>query len=424
MFIDEARISIRAGKGGNGAVSFRREKYVANGGPDGGDGGKGGDIVFAADRNVRTLADFRYKRKYVGNDGEAGGKRNCSGKYGEDTVIKVPVGTIIRNQDTGRILVDLNGEGQVFIAARGGKGGAGNQHFAKATRQIPTFAKAGIEGERLDVSLELKLLAEVGLLGFPNVGKSTLLSRVSSAKPKIANYHFTTLTPNLGVVKVDHDYEFVIADIPGLIEGAHAGTGLGHEFLRHVERTKLLIHVVDISLSEGRDPVEDIDKINNELKLYKEELLEKPQLIAANKVDAAQDQEAIDKFNEEMAKRGHEVFMISAVTGTGLNELMGRTAELVRELPDIELFENIDDIREYVVADDRGFEVRKVDDYYVIEGREADKLMGSVNIDDYDSLQYFQRRLRALGMINALEEAGIQEDDTVCIGNFEFNYMR
>lgn len=424
MFIDEAKIYIKAGKGGNGTVSFRREKYVANGGPDGGDGGKGGNIVFIADENVRTLADFRYKRKYIGNNGENGGKKNCSGKYGEDTRIRIPMGTLVRDAKTNKVLADLSKPNQEYIAAKGGKGGAGNQHFAKATRQIPTFAKSGIDGEERTIILELKLLAEVGLLGFPNVGKSTLLSRVSSAKPKIANYHFTTLTPNLGVVKIDRDFEFVIADIPGLIEGAHIGTGLGHEFLRHVERTKLLIHVVDISESEGRDPVEDFEKINQELEKFKPELATRPQIIAANKVDIAVDSKVADDFTKEMLSRGYEVFLISAVTGTGLSELIYRTAELVKELPETELYENLNEIKEYVVKEDSGFYVRKVEDYYVVEGPTVEKLMGSVNLDDYESLGYFQRRLRALGIIEALVNAGISEDDTVCIGDFEFNYMR
>jgi GTP-binding protein len=424
MFIDEARIFIKAGKGGNGAVSFRREKYVANGGPDGGDGGNGGNIVFLADENVRTLADFRYKKKYIGNDGENGGKRNCSGKYGEDTIIHVPMGTLIRDAGTDKIIVDLSRPRQKFIAAKGGKGGAGNQHFAKATRQIPTFAKAGTEGESLYVKLELKLLAEVGLIGFPNVGKSTLLSRVSSAKPKIANYHFTTLTPNLGVVKIDRDFEFVIADIPGLIEGAHAGTGLGHDFLRHIERTKLLIHVVDISETEGRDPIADFDKINNELKLFKPELVERPQLVAANKADVAINPETIEKFTEKIKKRGHEVFVISAVTGTGLQELIYRTAELVKELPETEIFEGTNDYKEYIVREDHDFKIEKVEEYFVVSGDTVEKLIGSVNLDDFESLGYFQRRLRTLGIIDALEKEGIREGDTVCIGSFEFNYMK
>ncbi len=424
MFIDEAKIHIRAGNGGNGAVSFRREKYVANGGPDGGDGGNGGNIVLIADENVRTLADFRYKKKYIGNDGENGGKRDCSGKYGEDTIIRVPMGTLIRDAETNKILVDLSKPNQKFIAAKGGKGGAGNQHFARATRQIPTFAKPGTAGESRYIKLELKLLAEVGLLGFPNVGKSTLLSRVSSAKPKIADYHFTTLSPNLGVVKIDREFEFVIADIPGLIEGAHAGTGLGHEFLRHIERTKLLIHIVDISESEGRDPIADFDKINKELELFKPELMEKPQIVAANKADIVFDSEGIDKFTKEMESRGYEVFLISAVTGTGLQELIYRTAELVRELPETELTEQIDEIKEYIVRDGGGFEVKKVEDYFVIEGETVEKLIGSVNIDDYESLGYFQRRLRTLGVIKALENAGVHEGDTVCIGDFEFNFIK
>lgn len=424
MFIDEAKIYIRAGKGGNGAVSFRREKYVANGGPDGGDGGNGGNIIFIADENVHTLADFRYKRKYLGNDGESGGKRERSGKYGEDIIIRIPMGTLIRDTETDKILVDLSSPGQEYVAAKGGKGGAGNQHFARATRQIPTFSKPGTDGEERSITLELKLLAEVGLLGFPNVGKSTLLSRVSSARPKIANYHFTTLTPNLGVVKIDREFEFVIADIPGLIEGAHEGTGLGHEFLRHVERTKLLIHIVDISETEGRDPIEDFEKINRELELFKPELLEKMQIIAANKVDVVSDSDSVNKFKIEMESRGYEVFLISAVTGEGLQSLINRTAQLVRELPDISLYESVDEIKEYIVKEDIGFKVKQVEDYYIVEGPTVEKLIGSVDIDDYESLGYFQRRLRTLGVIDALLNAGVKEGDTVCIGNFEFNYMR
>lgn len=423
MFIDEAKIHIKAGNGGDGAVSFRREKYVNNGGPDGGDGGNGGNIVFLASDNARTLADLRFRRKYTAEDGEKGGKRNCAGKYGEDTIIKVPVGTIIRNVESGRILIDLNNNGQKFIAAEGGRGGKGNQHFATPTRQIPTFAKSGTMGENLWVSLELKLLAEVGLLGFPNVGKSTILSRISSARPKIANYHFTTLVPNLGVVKVGRDNEFVVADIPGLIEGAHEGTGLGHEFLRHVERTKLLIHVLDISGSEGRDPIEDFEKINNELQKYNSMLSEKPQIIAGNKSDAAFDRDKIDEFKLKMEKRGYEVFIISAVTGEGLKKLIDRTAQLVSELPDTELIEITEDVKVYTARKEAPFTIVQVDDYYVVEGNEVERLITSVDLDNFESLSYFQRRLRSLGVIEALKKVGIKENDTVCIKDFEFNFI-
>jgi GTP-binding protein len=423
MFIDEAKIHIKAGNGGDGAVSFLREKYVANGGPDGGDGGKGGDIVFVADENARTLADLRYLKKYVAEDGEKGGKRNRAGKYGEDTIIKVPLGTILRNAETDQILVDLSTDGQRYVAANGGRGGSGNQHFATSTRQIPTFAKSGIPGESLWISLELKLLAEVGLLGFPNVGKSTILSRISSAKPKIANYHFTTLTPNLGVVKVGKEFEFVVADIPGLIEGAHLGTGLGHEFLRHIERTKLLIHVLDISGSEGRNPEDDFDKINNELKQYNSFLADKPQIIAGNKVDAAQDTEAVKTFITSMEEKGYEVFIISAVTGEGLEPLINRTAQLVKDLPEAEITEVTEEIKVYEARKEAPFTIKQVEDYFVIEGAEMERLVASVDLDNFESLSYFQRRLRVLGVIDALKEAGIKENDTVCIKNFEFNFI-
>ncbi len=423
MFIDEAKIKIKAGKGGDGLVSFRREKYVPNGGPDGGDGGKGGDIIFIADANVHTLADFRYRKKYVGNNGEDGGARNCSGRSGEDITIKVPVGTIIKDDQADQIIADLNSEGQVFTAAKGGKGGSGNQHFATSTRQVPNFAKKGSEGEERDISLELKLLADVGLIGFPNVGKSTLLSRVSSAKPKIANYHFTTLTPNLGVVRVDREFEFVIADIPGLIEGAHEGTGLGHEFLRHIERTKLLIHVVDVSGSEGRDPVDDFEKVNKELYSYSEKLKQKPQIAAGNKADIDIDGIKTAEFIEKMEAFGVEVFIISAATGNGVGDLMNRTAELVRKLPSADISEISEEIKEYVVKKEAPFRIEKVEDYFVIEGEQAVKLVQSVNLDDYESLSYFQRKLRMLGIIDKLKDAGVKEGDTVCIGDFEFDYM-
>ncbi len=423
MFIDEAKIYIKAGNGGNGTVSFRREKYVANGGPDGGDGGNGGDIIFIADANARTLVDFKYKRKYIGENGENGSKRNRSGKSGEDIIIKVPVGTIIKDFESLQPICDLSKDLQEFVAARGGKGGAGNQHFATPRRQAPNFAKSGGEGEDAEIILELKLLAEVGLLGFPNVGKSTLLSAVSSARPKIADYHFTTLHPNLGVVSIDSENEFVIADIPGLIEGASKGVGLGHEFLKHVERTKLLIHIVDASGCEGRNPIEDFDKINEELLQYSEKLTTRPQIVAANKSDIA-DKEIMKTFLAEMKKRGYEVFEISGVTQKNVKQLMQRTYEIINELPETILFEANEDYVDYEATSEEKFVITKEDRVFIIEGKWAKKLVNSTNMDDYESLQYFQRTLRKSGVIDALEDYGIQEGDLVSIYEIEFEYIR
>ncbi|MFO7637177.1 MAG: GTPase ObgE [Clostridia bacterium] len=424
MFIDEAKIYVKAGDGGNGCVSFRREKYIPNGGPDGGDGGKGGDVVFVADNNASTLADFRYQRKYLAERGQDGSSKNSFGKDGKDILIRVPVGTIIRDEDTGRIIRDLSTVNERFVLAKGGKGGKGNQHFATPTRQTPLFAKAGYEGEDRSIVLELKLLAEVGLVGFPNVGKSTFLSVVSAARPKIADYPFTTLTPNLGVVRIDREYEYVIADIPGLIEGAHEGAGLGIEFLKHVERTKLLLHIVDVSGTEGRDPVADFEKINLELSRFNQKLKDRPQIVAGNKMDAATDESAAMAFKAEIEKRGYEVFLISAATGAGMRELVNRMGELVRTLPDTILVEETDEVVRYEAVEEVPYIVTKEEGAYVVSGKWIHKLVKSVNLDSFESLQYFQRVLKDKGVIEALEDYGIQEGDTVRVLDYEFDYIR
>jgi len=423
MFIDEAKIFIKAGNGGNGSLSFRREKYVANGGPDGGDGGKGGDIIFIADANARTLVDFKYKRKYIGNHGENGSKRNRKGKGGENTIINVPIGTLIKDANTPNILCDLSNDRQEFIAAKGGLGGAGNQHFATPKRQAPNFAKSGEEGEELEIILELKLLAEVGLIGFPNVGKSTLLSAVSSATPKIADYHFTTINPNLGVVRIDNENEFVVADIPGLIEGANEGIGLGHEFLKHIERTKLLLHLVDVSGSEQRNPIEDFEKINEELFKYNENLSKRPQIVVANKCDICE-KEDIDIFVNEIKKRGYEVIEISAATSKNTKLLMQKTYEAIKRLPETVLFEQGEDFVEYEAKEEELFTIYKEDRIFYVEGKWTKKLVNSTNIEDYESLQFFQRALKNNGIIKALEEYGIQEGETVSIHGVQFDFIR
>jgi len=423
MFIDYAEIYIKAGDGGDGAVSFRREKYIPNGGPDGGDGGAGGNVIFKADTGLRTLMDFRYKRKYIAPRGENGSKQNRSGKRGEDLVVKVPLGTIVKDKETGKIIADISKEGQEVIIARGGKGGAGNQHFATPTRQVPNFARRGSPGQELTAILELKLIADVGLLGFPNVGKSTLLSMVSSARPKIANYHFTTLSPNLGVVSLGEGESFVIADIPGLIEGAHEGAGLGHNFLRHVERTRLLIHVVDIAGIDGRDPITDVDVINRELEMYNPELAKRPQIIAANKIDVLDDTEKLARFKAEMEKRGYKVFEISAAANQGVDALMRYTYEQLKTLPEVVLFEPTEDVEIDAASDEPPFTVRRENEVYVIEGPWVNKILGSVNFNDRESLQYFQRVMKNMGVIEALEAKGIEEGDTVRIGEMEFDYI-
>lgn len=425
MFVDKVDITIKAGNGGNGAVSFHREKYVNAGGPDGGDGGKGSDIVFLADDSLSTLIDFRYKKKYVAPDGEPGGAKRCSGKSMEPTVIRVPRGTIIKDAHTGRILADISGDGPVVVA-RGGKGGRGNVHFATPTRQIPRFAKPGYPGEKFDVTLELKLLADVGLVGFPNVGKSTLISVVSAAKPKIANYHFTTLTPVLGVVKRG-ERSFVMADIPGLIEGASDGVGLGHAFLRHVERCRLIVHVVDVSGIEGRDPAEDLEKINTELKNFSAELAERPQIVAANKCDLATE-EQIAAFEKFIADKGLTLYKISAATTQGTDALIDAVIERLDTLPPVKRYEAVPlTLEELAKMDEEkhSFTVEKADDgVYIVDAEWLAPILSTVNMEDYESLQYFQRVLRSSGIIDELERQGIQEDDIVAIYDFEFNYVR
>lgn len=422
MFSDFAKIFIKAGDGGNGAMTFHREKYVAAGGPDGGDGGRGGNVVFVADKNINTLLDFRYKRKYLAENGGAGRDARRSGKNGDDLEIHVPAGTLVREESSNLVICDLKHDGQRVTAAKGGSGGWGNAHFATATRQTPKFAKSGMPGQELMVTLELKLLADVGLLGFPNVGKSTFLSIISDARPKIANYHFTTLSPNLGVVDMGGD-GFVVADIPGIIEGAHEGTGLGHEFLRHVERTKLLLHIVDVSGIEGRNPIEDFEAINNELRLYSEKLAEKPQIVLANKSDIPGFEENYQIFKIEMESRGYKVFAISAATKKGISEVLNYTYETLSNMPDDE------DADEYEMYDTEAprqedeLRIIKTEDAYEVEGLKARKLVGSVNLDDYESLQYFQRALIKSGIIHMLEDAGIEEGDTVRIYGVEFDFV-
>ncbi|MFT8889251.1 MAG: GTPase ObgE [Ethanoligenens sp.] len=421
MFVDTAKIMLKAGDGGNGCVSFRREKYVAAGGPDGGDGGKGGDIIFEVDDNLSTLSDFRYKRKYAAENGENGKQKKSFGRRGKSLVIKVPRGTLIKDEATGKVLHDMSNN-EPYVAAQGGKGGWGNCHFATPTRQVPRFAKSGIPGEEREIRLELKLLADVGLLGFPNVGKSTLLSTVSEAKPVIGNYPFTTLSPVLGVVRVG-DRSFVMADIPGLIEGASTGVGLGHAFLRHVERCRLLVHIVDISGSEGRDPIQDFETINAELSGYSPELSERPQIVAGNKCDIA-DEEAVARFRAFIEEKKLPFFPISAATQSGVTPLLQAVAAKLAALPPIKIFapEELpqEDFEKHA---EREITVTEHDGVYFVEGRWLLNVIGSVNFQDYESLQYFQRVLRNSGVIDKLVEAGIHEGDTVSIYDVEFDYV-
>lgn len=425
MFVDIVKISLKAGNGGDGAVSFYREKYVAAGGPDGGDGGRGGSILFRANDNLSTLIDFRYKRKYNAENGQNGRGKRCSGKSAPDLIIDVPRGTIIKDTETGRIIADISDDEPVVIA-KGGKGGKGNMNFATPTRQIPRFAKPGYPGEKLEVTLELKLLADVGLVGFPNVGKSSLISVVSAAKPEIANYHFTTLSPVLGVVRVN-EKSFVMADIPGLIEGASEGIGLGHAFLRHVERCRLIVHVVDVSGIEGRDPKDDFKKINMELSNFSEELSERPQIVAANKSDMATE-EQIEGFKAFIEEQGLPCFVISAATTEGTKALVEKIAAVLDTLPPIIRYEaqpltqiELDDIEK----EKHSFKVEKVDkDVFEITGEFLLPILRSVNVEDYESLQYLQRVLRSSGIIDELEKQGVQEGDTVSVYDFEFEYVR
>ena len=422
MFVDIAKVFVKAGDGGNGAVSFHREKYVAAGGPDGGDGGRGGNVVFVADTNLSTLADFRYKRKYVAPNGGQGmgGRRN--GKKGEDLIVKVPQGTLIKDAETGRVIADISGKEPVVIA-KGDKGGWGNPHFATPTRQIPRFAKPGLPGEEFEVTLELKLLADVGLVGFPNVGKSTLLSVVSEAKPEIANYHFTTITPKLGVVYSVPGTSFVMADIPGLIEGAWEGNGLGHRFLRHVERCRMLIHVVDVAGSEGRDPKEDFNIINSELKNFNENLSKLPMIVAGNKCDLATD-EQVAEFEAYVKAEGYEFFPIMAPINEGVDDLLNKTAEMLSKLPPVTIYEaepapavEVEDIK------DRSVKITNNDGVYFVEGKWLLRVLNSTNFDDFESLNYFQNALVTSGVIDALKEAGIEEGDTVSIYDVEFDFV-
>ncbi len=421
MFIDKARISVRAGDGGNGAVSFHREKYVAAGGPDGGDGGKGGDVVFVADTNLNTLIDFKYKKNYVAQNGAPGTSRKCSGKSGENLVLRMPVGTLVKDAETGRILADISGDEPVVIA-RGGRGGWGNTHFATPTRQIPRFAKAGIPGEVFDLALELKLLADVGLVGFPNVGKSTLISAVSNAKPEIANYHFTTLVPVLGVVRVDEGNSFVMADIPGLIEGASEGVGLGHEFLRHVERCRLIVHIVDVSGFEGRDPKEDFEKINYELSNFDADIATRPQIVVANKCDLATD-EQIAGFTSYITALGHPVFAISAAAHKGIDALKYAIAAQLKGLPPIKTYE-AEILPEAAPEQTFSFTILNENGVFTVEDAPwLVRILNNCNMDDYESLQFFQRMLIEKGIIERLVEMGVREGDTVRIDGFEFDYV-
>lgn len=422
MFVDIAKIKIKGGNGGNGAVSFRREKYVAAGGPDGGDGGRGGNIVFKVNDNLSTLADFRYKRKYTAPNGQDGSGGRKNGRKGEDLIIQVPRGTIIRELESGAVMADMSTD-EPFIAAKGGRGGWGNPHFATPTRQVPRFAKDGTPGEEWEVSLELKLLADVGLLGFPNVGKSTLVSVVSEAKPIIANYHFTTITPVLGVVSMGEGNSFVMADIPGLIEGAGDGVGLGHEFLRHVDRCRMLVHILDAAGSEGRDPIEDFNIINKELEKFDPELAKRPQIVVANKIDLAND-EQIETLREYFESRGYEFYKMCAPINEGTQEIVNAIWNKLQTLPPIKRYETeVIPIEMFEKSQDKGFTITVRDNVYFVEAEWLLKILQRCDLDDYESLQYFQRILVSSGIIDALHERGIQEGDTVSIYDLEFDFV-
>ena len=428
MFADSAKIIIKSGKGGDGHVSFRREKYVPNGGPDGGDGGHGGNLIFQVDDGLNTLNDFRHKRKYAAGHGEDGRKRNCHGRNGEDLVIKVPAGTIIRDAESDKVIADMSGENRRQIILKGGRGGLGNQHFATATMQAPKYAQSGQPGIELEVRLELKVIADVGLVGFPNVGKSTLLSRVTNAQPKIANYHFTTLNPNLGVVDLDGTNGFVIADIPGLIEGASEGVGLGHAFLKHIERTKVMIHIVDAASVEGRDPIADIYAINQELENFNPKLMEKPQVIAANKIDAIFDEteSALPVLKAEFEPKGIQVFPISAVSGQGLKELLYYVNEMLGKLDQAPVVYEQEFYPETKEFQSGSFTVEydAKDNVYIAEGPKIEKMLGYTNIDSEKGFLFFQKFLREHGILEELEKAGITEGDTVRMYGHEFDYYK
>ena len=427
MFADRAKIMIRSGKGGNGHVSFRRELYVANGGPDGGDGGKGGDLIFEVDEGLNTLYDYRHKRKFAAGDGEEGGKRRCHGKDGKDVVLKVPEGTVIKEANTGKVVADMSGENRRQIILKGGKGGLGNQHFATATMQVPKYAQPGQPAMEMEVTLELKVIADVGLIGFPNVGKSTLLSRVTNADPKIANYHFTTLNPNLGVVDLPNGKGFVMADIPGLIEGASEGVGLGHEFLRHIERTKMMIHVVDAAGIEGRNPIEDIYKINAELEAYNPEIAKRPQVIAANKTDLiySEDEDPVELLKVEFEPKGIKVFPISGVSGKGIQELLYYVSEELQKIgTETVIFEQEFFPEDELIYEELPYTVEKVDDMYVVEGPKIEKMLGYTNLDSEKGFAFFQRFLKDTGILEKLEAAGIEEGDTVKMYGLQFDYYK
>ena len=424
MFVDRVKIHVKGGNGGNGMVSFFRAKYITHGGPDGGDGGRGGDVIFVGDESMGTLMDFRYKRMFKAGNGQDGGKRNCFGKDGESVVIKVPVGTVIREAESGKIMADITKHGEEKILIHGGKGGKGNQHFATPTRQAPRYAEPGRVAKEYDVILELKLIADVGLIGFPNVGKSTLLSMVTNANPKIANYHFTTLAPNLGVVEGRYGDSFVLADIPGLVEGASEGVGLGHAFLRHVERTKVFIHVVDAAGVEGDDPVENVRKINQELEAYNPELMKRPQVIAANKTDIPGSEENVERLKEAYEKEGFEVFPISAATNKGLDELLTKVAEILKNYPEDIVFEEEYEEYDEVAVDQEPFTIEIEDEVYVVRGVGVEKMIGYTNIDTEKGFAFFQRYLKEKGIIEALEEKGIQEGDTVRIYDIKFEFWK
>ena len=421
MFTDYVKIIAKAGNGGNGAISFRREKYVAAGGPDGGDGGKGGNIYFEVDPDSNTLIDFRYNKKFKAENGKNGEGAHKYGKSGEDLYIKVPIGTIVRDAKTNKVLADLSHEGQKELILAGGRGGKGNSHFATSTRQAPRFAQDGEKGEEKELILELKLLADVGLIGFPNVGKSTFLSMTTSATPKIADYHFTTLEPNLGVVKTDYGDSFVIADIPGIIEGASEGTGLGLQFLRHIERTRLLLHVIDVSGSEGRNPVEDFYTINNELKQYSEKLSQRKQIIVANKIDVMQDEELYKVLEKVARENNMEIYKISAATGQGISELIKHVSEVLKTLPKEDLIE-VTDKKVYTLKDEDEYTIEKEDGKFVIKGEAVERIMRRVNIADNESLYYFQKSLDDLGVNQKLKEMGIKEGDLVVTNDHELEW--
>lgn len=429
MFADRATIYVRSGKGGDGHVSFRREKYVPDGGPDGGDGGKGGDVIFEVDEGLNTLTDFRHIRKYQAQNGENGGKKNCRGKNGNDIIIKVPPGTVIKEAESGKVIVDMSGDTKSVVLLKGGRGGNGNQHYATPTMQAPKYAQPGQPAKELNLLLELKVIADVGLVGFPNVGKSTFLAKVTNARPKIANYHFTTLNPNLGVVDLSDGKGFVIADIPGLIEGASEGVGLGHEFLRHIERTKVIIHMVDAAGSEGRDPIADIYAINKELEAYNPEIAQRPQVIAANKMDMIYDDDCtvITKLNEEFSSKGIKVFPISAVSGKGVKELLYQVKDMLDHLDDKPvIFEQEFFPDQIFMGSDEPYTVTydADEDEYVIEGPRIEKMLGYTNLESEKGFTFFQNFLKENGILNELEALGIQEGDTVRMYGLSFDYYK